>query len=100
MRQAWGDSILKTKQWDIYVAMRARIALRKVDMPLQVEQVEEEIKNIRSNNGRPITVEDIMAALECGEEVFNHFEISLSLPSTSHYIPSGSRYYQDAMCVI
>lgn len=68
VRQAWGDSILKTKQWDIYVAMRARIALRKVDMPLQVEQVEEEIKNIRSNNGRPITVEDIMAALECGEE--------------------------------
>jgi hypothetical protein len=70
VKQVWGELIMKTKQWDIYVAMRARIALRKAGMPLPVKKVEEEMKNVRGNNGLPVTVEDIISAFECGEEVF------------------------------
>jgi hypothetical protein len=60
--------IMKTKR-DVYVGMRARIALRKANIPLQVEKVEEEVKNIKNDRGRHITVEDIISAFERGEEV-------------------------------
>jgi len=73
VKQTWGELIMKTKQWDIYVAMRARVALRKAGMPLPIEDVEEEMRKIRSNNGRFVTVKDIISAFECGEEVIVPF---------------------------
>lgn len=69
VKNAWGALIRDGKQWDIYVAMHARIALRKAKLPTPVEKVNEEMANIRANNGRPVSVEDVIAAFEDGTEV-------------------------------
>lgn len=53
--------------------MRARIALRRLGMELGQDEmnkdVEDEIHNIKKIHGEPLTVDDIITAFECGEEV-------------------------------
>lgn len=61
---------MHTKLWDVYVAMRARIALRKDGVPLSDEAVKTQIKDIKNNVGLPVSIQDIISALQSGEEVF------------------------------
>ena len=63
------------KKFDVYVSMRARIALRKdLSIPLEDKNeekalIDEEIRAIRMNKGRPVGVNDLVGALERGDEV-------------------------------
>jgi LEA14-like dessication related protein len=69
VRNAWGELIRDAKRLDVYVAMRARIALRKAKLPIPVEKVNQEMVKIRNHNGRPVSIEDIVAAFDRGAEV-------------------------------
>ncbi|KAF9461373.1 hypothetical protein BDZ94DRAFT_1299267 [Collybia nuda] len=68
VKKAWGTQIRDGKQWDIYVAMRARIALRKAKQGVTADKVDEEMVKIKNNNGRPVSIEDIISAFENGAE--------------------------------
>lgn len=89
-KEAWAELLIKGKAFDVYVAMRARIALRKhniIPLERQVlvedgkpetdEQVavrsksleDDEIKAIKRNKGRKVESEDVIRAFSRGEEV-------------------------------
>lgn len=71
MKQAWSNLILDTIKHDVYVSMRARIALRKVNINLTDGAVTKEVGNIKEHKGIPVNVNDIIAAFSRGDEV--HF---------------------------
>ena len=75
VKHEWAKALLTVKQFDVYVSMRARIALRKHGcIPLEDKKREEalidkEIDFVKANNGRPVGARDIIGALERGDEV-------------------------------
>jgi hypothetical protein len=93
---------MNKKKFDVYVEMRARIALRKAGLPLSVKNVEKETHEIKTQKTRgrprPVNLTDIIAALESGEEVRNtKFIRCVERVDTSS---SDHRCYQDAMRII
>ncbi|KAJ7636652.1 hypothetical protein FB45DRAFT_1024750 [Roridomyces roridus] len=66
--EKWAEHIYKTKMWDVYVEMRARIALRKAGRDIPKSAVDQEMKKIRKGGGLPVTMKDIIKALERGDE--------------------------------
>jgi hypothetical protein len=93
---------MNKKKFDAYVEMRARIALRKAGLPLSVKNVEKEMHEIKTQKTRgrpgPVSLIDIIAALESGQEVRNtEFIRCVERVDTSS---SGHRYCQDAMRII
>ena len=75
VKQEWAKALLGVKQFEVYVSMRARIALRKHGcIPLEDKKkeetlIEKEIDSVKANNGRPVDAGDIIGALERGDEV-------------------------------
>jgi hypothetical protein len=88
-KDAWAELLMKGKAFDVYVAMRARIALRKHNIiplerlvledgkPETDEQVavrsksleDGEIKAIKHKKGLEVESEDIIRAFSRGDEV-------------------------------
>lgn len=89
-KDAWAELLIKGKAFDVYVAMRARIALRKHNIiPLERQVLEDgkpaetdeqvavrsqsilddEIKAIKQNKGLEVESEDIIRAFSRGDEV-------------------------------
>ena len=88
-KEAWAELLIKGKAFDVYVAMRARIALRKHNiLPLERQELEdgkpetdeqvavrsklledEEMKAIKHNKGLKVEPEDIIRAFSRGDEV-------------------------------
>ena len=88
-KEAWAELLIKGKAFDVYVAMRARIALRKHNiLPLERQVLEdgkpqtdeqvavrsklledEEMKAIKHNKGLKVEPEDIIRAFSRGDEV-------------------------------
>ena len=66
---------MRKKQSNVYIAMRCRIALRKagvlpVDNEIEEQRlVEAEKIKVKANRGTEVTEDDILQALERGEEV-------------------------------
>ena len=75
VKREWAKALLAVKQFDVYVSMRARIALRKdLSIPLKDKNkeealIDEEIRAVKMNKGRPVDVNDVVDALEDGDEV-------------------------------
>ena len=96
VKREWAKALLGVKQFEVYVSMRARIALRKHGcIPLEDKKkektvIEKEIESVKANNGRPVDAGDIIRALERGDEVrlFFHF-----LPHTAFHMVSENRYH-------
>ncbi|KIK01843.1 hypothetical protein K443DRAFT_132155 [Laccaria amethystina LaAM-08-1] len=90
-KDAWAELLMKGKAFDVYVAMRARIALRKHNViplerlvledgkPETDEQVavrsksleDGEIKAIKHKKGLEVESEDIIRAFSCGDEAID-----------------------------
>ncbi|KDR75435.1 hypothetical protein GALMADRAFT_249491 [Galerina marginata CBS 339.88] len=74
IKREWAKALLTTKAFNVYVAMRARIALRKGGaIPLEDKEdekrrVEVEIEAIKRDKGQPVSVADIIAALSNNDE--------------------------------
>ncbi|PPQ75507.1 hypothetical protein CVT26_015839 [Gymnopilus dilepis] len=70
----WAKLIMKMKAFDVYVGMRARIALRKFKLlPAKNDQDEQkmvnaEIEAIKKGKGRNVTESEIITAFSKGEE--------------------------------
>jgi hypothetical protein len=78
--------LLRMKKFDVYVSMRARIALRKVGV-LPVADAHEaeilvkaEMDKIRASKGTEVTEDEIMGALNRGDEV-SFFFLGVTLSS-------------------
>lgn len=73
MKQQWGKLLLKSKKVETYIAMRARIALRKAGVAFvpgdAIEKREMEEVTRRGGRPLPVGVGDIVEALERGDEV-------------------------------
>jgi hypothetical protein len=67
-------------------------------MPLSHEAVIAQMSDIRKNVGLPVSVQDVVSALQSGEEVFIPLPVSSFIPLM--YFWSGDRHHQDAMCVL
>lgn len=90
-KEAWAELLIKGKAFDVYVAMRARIALRKHNVfPLEPQALEdgkpetdeqvaeraksledEEIKAIKRNKGRKVDSGDVIRAFSRGDEAID-----------------------------
>lgn len=72
MKTAWAKKILKAKKWPVYTAIRARIWLRKVKIELTDKNIEAEVARIKHKGNKAgfLSIEDVMTALEHGEEVY------------------------------
>ncbi|KAJ3726837.1 hypothetical protein C8R42DRAFT_639290 [Lentinula raphanica] len=70
-QERWGSSILTLKQDNVWASMRARIYLRKQNIPLTDENVAEEQARIQARDARPgpLDVQDVIDAFVSGEEV-------------------------------
>ncbi|KAJ3754747.1 hypothetical protein EV360DRAFT_73455 [Lentinula raphanica] len=70
-QERWGSSILTLKQDNVWASMRARIYLRKQNLPLTNENVAEEQARIQARDARPgpLDVQDVIDAFVRGEEV-------------------------------
>ncbi|KAJ7446573.1 hypothetical protein FB451DRAFT_1375863 [Mycena latifolia] len=71
VKKRWGELILRSNKWTVYVAMRARIALRKAGLPMDPEAEAREIQKIRDKKGIPLTPQDIINALSAGYEAID-----------------------------
>ncbi|KAF8217406.1 hypothetical protein K438DRAFT_1924915 [Mycena galopus ATCC 62051] len=73
VKQQWGKLLIKSKMVEAYIAMRARIALRKAGVAFVRGDANEirEMGEVTRKGGRPLPVEakDIIDALGRGEEV-------------------------------
>ena len=75
VKKEWAKILLRMKQYDVYVSMRARIALRKagllpVDDANEAEKlVKAEMDKVKANKGTVVTEKDIITALNRGDEV-------------------------------
>ncbi|KAJ3772835.1 hypothetical protein FB446DRAFT_735282 [Lentinula raphanica] len=69
-QERWGNSILTLKQDNVWASMRARIYLRKQNLPLTNENVAEEQARIQARDARPgpLDVQDVIDAFVRGEE--------------------------------
>ncbi|KAJ3832753.1 hypothetical protein F5878DRAFT_634335 [Lentinula raphanica] len=69
-QERWGSSILTLKQDNVWASMRARIYLRKQNLPLTNENVAEEQARIQARDARPgpLDVQDVIDAFVRGEE--------------------------------
>lgn len=65
----WADKILKASMWEVYVTMRARIWLRKMQHVLTDKTIADECARVRTKDGGPLTAQDVIDALTRGEEV-------------------------------
>jgi hypothetical protein len=64
------------RKWEVYTSMRARILLRKTNPSLVTKdsiQEREEVERVKKGNGGELTVEEIVEALERGDEVCYFF---------------------------
>ncbi|KAJ7302803.1 hypothetical protein DFH08DRAFT_945505 [Mycena albidolilacea] len=72
VKQQWGKLLLKSKKVETYIAMRARIALRKAGVAFvpgdAIEKREMEEVTRRGGRPLPVGVGDIVEALERGDE--------------------------------
>ncbi|KAJ7754191.1 hypothetical protein DFH07DRAFT_823296 [Mycena maculata] len=68
VKQQWGKLLLKAKQCEVYVSLRARVALRKAGLPTAPDDVAREVFSVRKNQGIKLTPEDIIEALSRGDE--------------------------------
>jgi len=74
VKKEWAKKLLRMKQFDVYLSMRARIALRKVGvLPVDDAREEEmlvkaEMDKVRGNKGTEVTEDDIVEALNRGDE--------------------------------
>ncbi|PPQ75509.1 hypothetical protein CVT26_015841, partial [Gymnopilus dilepis] len=77
VKRQWAQALLDTKRFEVYVAMRARIALRLAgkippkgvhDEDLDHDIVRDEIKAIQRGNGRSVREDEIIAAFSRGDE--------------------------------
>jgi hypothetical protein len=75
VKKAWSNLILDAIRHDVYVSMRARIALRKANISLTDGALTKEVWNIKNHKAMPVTASDIIAAFSCGDEV--SFDVSL-----------------------
>ncbi|KAJ7101871.1 hypothetical protein C8R44DRAFT_808816 [Mycena epipterygia] len=71
VKQRWGKHISNVKAWPVYVAMRARIALRKAGLPIELNDLARDVVNIRAGSHLPVTEQDIIAALNRGDEAID-----------------------------
>ena len=76
--------------------MRARIALRKVNINLTDGAVTKEVGNIKEHKGIPVNVNDIIAAFSRGDEV--HFNALYYVKTLTWAV--GNWHYQVGMCWI
>jgi hypothetical protein len=68
VQRDWARTLLKCKRLDVYVAMRAGEAHR---MEEEAKLVQEEVHAIKKHEGRPVSVEDLVAAFVNGEEAID-----------------------------
>ncbi|KDR85968.1 hypothetical protein GALMADRAFT_235162 [Galerina marginata CBS 339.88] len=74
VKKEWAKLILKMKAFDVYVSMRARIALRVAStLPAEDKETEEdlikaEMQAVKNKKGLPVTEEDVITALSKGDE--------------------------------
>ncbi|KAH9486088.1 hypothetical protein JR316_0000152 [Psilocybe cubensis] len=77
VQDRWAQEVHDAKTYDVYVIMRARVALRKAGLiPLKdkVEEtslIEEEMQNIKRGKGRVVTLGEILSAFHKGEEAID-----------------------------
>ncbi|KAJ6627718.1 hypothetical protein B0H10DRAFT_358414 [Mycena sp. CBHHK59/15] len=71
VKETWGKLIVKTKRWDVYVSIRARIALRKSGIAETNENVAREMNKIRKRTGIPVTPQDVIQAFSRGEHTID-----------------------------
>ena len=70
-KKEWGKQLatVKSAKLDVYVTMRAKIALRKHGHAINPHTIREEMEKIRNGTGLALSPEDAMIALCAGEEV-------------------------------
>ncbi|KAF8957580.1 hypothetical protein BDZ97DRAFT_1924462 [Flammula alnicola] len=74
VQREWAKILLKQKKFDVYVSMRARIALRLASIiPIDDKAEEknlilEEVLAVKNGKGRPVTEDDIICAFSKGNE--------------------------------
>ena len=101
VKSEWAKALLVVKQFDVYVSMRARIALRKHGcIPLEDNKKEgalinKEMDAIKANKGRPVDAADIISALERGDEVRLFFFFAMQLFIGSHLISENRCHPHD-----
>ena len=69
MKNAWATKIKTIKEWQVYTTMRARIWLRKHGRDLSGSNVEQELRRIQENKAGALSDQDVIEALERGDEV-------------------------------
>ena len=57
------------KEWQVYTSMRARIWLRKHGRDLSASNVRQELRRIQENKPGFLSDQDVIEALERGDEV-------------------------------
>ncbi|KAF8957574.1 hypothetical protein BDZ97DRAFT_1762834 [Flammula alnicola] len=74
VQREWANLLLTRKKYDVYVSMRARIALRIASIiPIADKEEEEkliqaEVQAVKDGKGRPVTEGDIISAFSKGDE--------------------------------
>ncbi|KAF8951644.1 hypothetical protein BDZ97DRAFT_1884936 [Flammula alnicola] len=74
VQREWANLLLTRKKYDVYVSMRARIALRIASIiPIANKEEEEkliqaEVRAVKDGKGRPVTEGDIISAFSKGDE--------------------------------
>lgn len=77
VQREWAKQLLKRKKIEVYVSMRARIALRLASIiPIDNKEeeariVQKEVKAVKASKGRPVSEEDIIDAFCRGDEVIS-----------------------------
>ncbi len=71
VKRAWGKLLAasKSRKQDVYVSLRARVALRKSGIAVDPEAEQLEMAEIRAGRGYALHGNDIVEALSSGEEV-------------------------------
>ncbi|KAF9022274.1 hypothetical protein BDZ89DRAFT_208416 [Hymenopellis radicata] len=70
VKRAWGKLLASTmsRKRDVYVSLRARVALRKFGIAVDPEAEQLEMAEIRAGRGYALDGQDIVKALSSGEE--------------------------------
>lgn len=75
VKSRWGDLLISQRNFECYVSMRSRIALRKAgQLPSGCDArdaalIAEEQDNVKFNRGLPVDCDDIIEAFSRGDEV-------------------------------
>ncbi|KAJ3510253.1 hypothetical protein NLJ89_g4787 [Agrocybe chaxingu] len=92
VKREWGDLLMTQVVCKPYLSMRSRIALRKAGLiPLEDKMAEKvlidkEMLAVKSKGGHPVDADDIIAALERGDEVQVLHHLS---PAAAHIFLQG-----------